>query len=336
MQNIYDRDNPANKFICDREAKALGLKGPVDFIEGEDGCDKRIEEYMKNKANITESSGDKKAFDVCIMNPPYDRNLHLKILEKVIPHCEETINISPIRWLQDPLAKYKKNSDYNKFKESIAEHIKNIKDVNANKLFGTEMTQPCAIYHLDNNKNSYDYENHWKSYKTKFVSKMIERFHKLDLKDTLRGHIENNKLDGIRVPVTTIAGNRGTKPIYKDLAIVVNGKKNGMWWYDCKNMGGYKKPAESPLPKSVKFDNENEAQNFYESYKTTFMSWVCNITVMQQNIQDRLLPFMSDYTHPWTSRRFCDYFNITGYISDTEAEPGSEWEEILNTMEKYK
>lgn len=34
--------------------------------------------------------------------------------------------------------------------------------------------------------------------------------------------------------------------------------------------------------------------------------------------------------------RFCEYFGITGYISDTEAEPNSEWEIILNTMKEYE
>ena len=38
---------------------------------------------------------------------------------------------------------------------------------------------------------------------------------------------------------------------------------------------------------------------------------------------------MKDYTKPWTNKEFCDYFNITGYISDTMATPNSEWEEIL-------
>src|SRR5574344_2463190 len=34
-------------------------------------------------------------FDVAIMNPPYDGNLHLKILEKVIPIAEKVVNVSP-------------------------------------------------------------------------------------------------------------------------------------------------------------------------------------------------------------------------------------------------
>lgn len=44
---------------------------------------------------------------------------------------------------------------------------------------------------------------------------------------------------------------------------------------------------------------------------------------------------MNDYTEPWTNERFCKYFGITGFISDTEAEKGSEWEEILETVKPY-
>ena len=50
-----------------------------------------------------------------IMNPPYNRNLHLKILQEAMKHGDEIVNLSPIRWLQDPLAEYKKNSDWFRF-----------------------------------------------------------------------------------------------------------------------------------------------------------------------------------------------------------------------------
>ena len=45
---------------------------------------------------------------------------------------------------------------------------------------------------------------------------------------------------------------------------------------------------------------------------------------------------MGDYSKPWTDKRFCEYFGITGYISDTEAEPNSELETILNSIKEYK
>ena len=46
-------------------------------------------------------------FDKIIMNPPYNRNLHLKILRQVMNKADEVVNLSPIRWLQDPLAEMK-------------------------------------------------------------------------------------------------------------------------------------------------------------------------------------------------------------------------------------
>ena len=66
-------------------------------------------------------------FDCIIMNPPYMRNLHLKILAEAIKHLKDenskVINLSPVRWLQDPLAKYKKNCYLKRFESKIIQHI---------------------------------------------------------------------------------------------------------------------------------------------------------------------------------------------------------------------
>ena len=66
-------------------------------------------------------------FDCIIMNPPYQRNLHLKILAEAIKHLKDddskVVNLSPVRWLQDPLAKYKKNCDLKRFESKIIQHI---------------------------------------------------------------------------------------------------------------------------------------------------------------------------------------------------------------------
>jgi type I restriction-modification system DNA methylase subunit len=47
-------------------------------------------------------------FDHIIMNPPYSRNLHLKILSNALDYSDDIVNLSPVRWLQDPLAELKK------------------------------------------------------------------------------------------------------------------------------------------------------------------------------------------------------------------------------------
>jgi predicted RNA methylase len=78
------------------------------------------------------SKNGNKKFDVCLMNPPFDRNLHLKILEKAIQVSDYTVNISPVRWLQDPLGQYKDKSDFNKFENSISKHIKDLEIIENN------------------------------------------------------------------------------------------------------------------------------------------------------------------------------------------------------------
>ena len=138
---------------------------------------------------------------------------------------------------------------------------------------------------------------------------------------------DNNKRDGIRVPIAFIAGNRGTLPIYKDIAYVINGyNKDGIDWTKCKNNGGYEKKEGIPIPVSIKFNTEIEAQNFYNSWKTTFCKWISKRFLFDQNIQLSFLPWMSDYSQPWTDERFYKFFNITL----------DEQKIIEETMEKYK
>ena len=106
------------------------------------------------------------------MNPPYNGNLHLQILEKVIPMADEVVNISPVRWLQDHLAKYKKNSDYIKYEESISKKIDSceiIKSDIANKLFDISFGD-LGIYKISKGGFNYNFAQN-NSLVNKFISK---------------------------------------------------------------------------------------------------------------------------------------------------------------------
>ena len=249
-------------------------------------------------------------FDHIIMNPPYDKNLHLKILSEAMKHSDDVVNLSPIRWLQDPLAEYKKNSDWKKF-ESVRKRIETLDVVSAaeaNKLFGIGAFIDLGIYRVTP-KCGRDLTNFWKEVRKPAEVTMIEKL--ITMKDNLLNHIEKQKLDGIRVPLTDIGGNRGYKPVYKELAYVVDGKKDGKDWTKCKNMGGYEKPEGSALPLSVKFASAAEAQNFYDVFYTKFGSWICDITHTQQHLQPSILPWLGDYTHKWNDEMLYEYFGLT-------------------------
>ena len=68
-------------------------------------------------------------YAVALGNPPYNKNLHLKIIDGVIPHMEEDGTgcfVHPARWLEDPVADYKRNPDRLKFK-GIVDRLKDVK-----------------------------------------------------------------------------------------------------------------------------------------------------------------------------------------------------------------
>ena len=88
-------------------------------------CNCEIFYYNRNKydsKDFVKELVSMPKFDIAIMNPPYNRSLHLKIIDVVIPVADKVINISPVRWLQDQVAKYKpkKNNLQEKYKNILS------------------------------------------------------------------------------------------------------------------------------------------------------------------------------------------------------------------------
>ena len=247
-------------------------------------------------------------FDVAIMNPPYDKNLHLKILEKVIPIADKVVNISPIGYALDWLVFYNLKSTPNfKTKQYILKHIAScelLTATQANDMFKIGSFEKLAI-------TTYDGKEHDIGMKLYLVDtrKCKSVFEKVILS------IVSGKYDNLaaHIQISTIHGHPGCKD---EFDIVTSQYKL----------------VEHLRPKNM---SEFDFINWHRSCNTKFMKY-CNLLTRQgQHLSPGFLPYMQDYTQPWTDKRFCDYFDITGYISDTEAEPGSEWEIILNTMKEY-
>ena len=260
-------------------------------------------------------------FDVAIMNPPYDGNLHLKILEKVIPVADKVVNISPIRWLQDPLAKYKPKKDNlpEKYKNilSALESLTIIPASDANKLFNINWGD-LGIYVIDKNcKNPYQIIEHPG---VKIVDKI--QFNKsCSLRDVMR-----NEKGIYFCPIThamrAVNCAHGYTILFTD-----NGPyaKSG-WTKDAGNNYHF-----------INLNSKNEVDNFKKYVTTKSVRFICKLVALGgMGGQNNLIPYMPDYTQPWTDKRFCEYFGITGYIDDDHAEPNSEWEIILKTMEQCK
>ena len=251
-------------------------------------------------------------FDVAIMNPPYDGSLHLEIMEYVIPNSKEVIDISPVRWLQDPLAKLKSNSDYRKYEETISKKINSceiIKSEVANKLFNISFGD-LGIYKISKGGFKYDFAQN-NSLVNKFISKNDITFMDVATKEGYRGKYKSNYFG------------------------IINSHYGDTSSWISDNFELFTTKRETNTNKILFFNNDKEVKNCFNFLNLKAMRYFANIIRINQRVPWQFVPYL-DFSKPWTDKRFCEYFGITGYISDTEATPGSDWELILTTMEEFK
>ena len=236
-----------------------------------------------------------------IMNPPYDKNLHLKILQEAMKHSDDVVNLSPIRWLQDPLAEYKKNSDWKKF-EDVRKRIESLDVVSAaeaQKLFSSGQYENLGIYHITKNGganilpkpfisqglfdkvNLPTYQGKYKSIYDAFKEGHCDFSRPFVKFSPLQGGVDHKSWYNIMSP-------------QKELAFtnkVVKGKGTAIG--------------------TVNFDTEEEAENFFAYCQTKFVK-ACNGNV-KTNIRwpGYAVPFMPTYEHPWTDEMLYEYFDLT-------------------------
>jgi hypothetical protein len=95
-------------------------------------------------------------FNNILMNPPYSSNLHISIISVSINnYLENCIDLSPVRWIQDPLAEYKQGTDWKKF-ENVRNQIDTllvIKASEANDHFDIGAACDLGIYSNAYNRN---------------------------------------------------------------------------------------------------------------------------------------------------------------------------------------
>lgn len=280
-------------------------------------------------------------FDCIIMNPPYSRNLHIKILAEAIKHLKDEksvcVNLSPVRWLQDPLAKYKKNCDLKRFEESVAKHIESLDIMSAQaaqNLFSIVLGADLGVYAC-----------RAKQYEIKDYSIWPFKAAVLEYIISHNPTYEQDKADGwrVRMPVMTGASGRahgcGDRPeilsSFGKLLAFKDGKtEDGKWWYDCYKKNQNFKPTPT-ITRSIKFDSKAEAENFIKQFDTSFGKFVTDILTGYVGIGPECCLWMSDAINPrtgikgykgeWTDEDLVLYFGITPEEQKT----------IEKTIEKY-
>lgn len=236
-------------------------------------------------------------FDVVIMNPPYDRNLHLKILEAVIPHAEKVINISPVRWLQDPFAPYSTRSDYCKFENTISKKIESLDVIyakEASELFDAKFVMNLGIYVCGN--GGYEYQHN-----DPMITKIVQK--------TMTSNWEpfswrrEQQVKPYKLICSYVAGSATAGFDYlvcKTYEAQLKSKPTNPEW----KPGGHDH-------REFYFDTEAERYNFWACYNHPFMRWWARQWKADFAIRANQVPYFGDYSHPWDYADFFDWFDLT-------------------------
>ena len=252
-------------------------------------------------------------FDHIIMNPPYCRNLHLKILNEAINHSDDIVNLSPIRWLQDPLAEYKRNSDWKKF-DNVRNHIESIeviKVTDAESLFNIGLPFNIGVYHLTK-------DGGWVNIFNKpLLSKMVE---KVISTDNVKNHTVVDDLDGISLLISEFTGGQGGRLEFETPFMMAKEKSyftdkinefTNETYLEQRTRTAWGNVKPKAVNTNVKFATKEERDNFYDSWNTKTLRWMFNAMKVDVNVRSNLLPWLDDYTHPWTDEDLYQYFELT-------------------------
>lgn len=274
-----------------------------------------LEKELDDNVNIIMEMKDDMKFCKIIMNPPYDKNLHLKILQEAMKYSDDIVNLSPIRWLQDPLAEYKKNSDWKKFGD-IRKRIESLDVVSADEassLFKVGLTTDLGIYHITNSGG-------WKScYNNKIIDKIM-----LKLQPTITSKVCDAKKEYFCL-VTTLDGahkERKNAPeqtdfirrehwygkYYKTDGLI---SENGYTLQQNKERNVMSTNGDINTWAIVEFDTKEECLNYYAYTKTKFFKYLYINERVDVHIHPQFLPFMPTYKHKWTDEMLYQYFDLT-------------------------
>lgn len=244
-------------------------------------------------------------FDHTISNPPFGR-LYLKIIREIMKYSDDNVVLVPVRWLQDPLAEYKKNSDWKKF-EDIRTHIKELNVVtmkDAIRMFGALFNTDLGIYHITN-KGGFDCKRLIKS-----NAHIVEACIKCGFPDLVK-YDENDERAFVTIrTITNLHRTTAYDIVSHNNGIFIKGKTiGGKDWRDA--LYKTKTCNDDRVPFGIYFNTKEEAENFIKWSDTKTIKYFVKQLVVDQHIYTEFLPFMPTYIHEWDDNQLYEYFSLT-------------------------
>ena len=237
-----------------------------------------------------------KHFDICLMNPPYDKNMHLRFMEKafnILSKNGNLIYIGPDSWIINKYGFVEKSKLRNEYKEKYAKYIDDIEIIPAedfNKYFGTSNWHGVSIFIMNHNAkgiNPKDYEYNEDSVEIKLIKNIHDNF------TSLRSHF--------------------SKRIDKEFFVPVRRTNHGyLNWVE-------RDFSKINAKDGILFNSKEEMNNFIDSFDTWLYKFL-NCTDWGGSENSASVPYLNNYKEKWTDEKLFKLFNISKddqkYIKD--------------------
>lgn len=240
-------------------------------------------------------------------------SLHLDILSDAVSLLKDEdsvcVNLSPSRWLQDSLARYKAGSDLIKFEGPICSHLTDFHNIpadEAQKYFSADIWTDLGIYTLKK-KGTLDYRTIYKSLDNDFLERVVipiitGQAESIDKYLTPMGVCN---FDTPFVRVSNLHGHQGKKDFYEFMTP--------------QESVAFSKDASS-CSRTFNVETDEEANNFFKIIHNDFMRYLCKLTKGDMNVPWRYAPYLGKYTNPrtglkgyqseWTTEDLCNFYGL--------------------------
>jgi len=261
-------------------------------------------------------------FDCIIMNPPYQKNLHLKVLAEAIKHLKDDssvcVNLAPADWLMFPYREKPSWIDghivsFNR----ISHHIANsLFKINGGNLLISVLKQGKTGFAVSD-FNGFSFNENFCD--PDVIRSIFNKIEKLNSPGTMNKNLTKNQFKyGLKTlygvnwgEINTQGGNKGFRLVSKFYETAIDGKCSGH-------------------TKFLNFNTEIERKNAWKSYLTNFAKFCIML-----DESTKLCPWMGDAVNPrtglkgylgeWTNEDFYRYFELTD----------DEIKIVEDTMKKY-
>ena len=308
-------------YVCELQPKNafmyLSLIDPKDDLSVNLYCGSFLEEgfdyHMKNVWDVEN-------FDIVLGNPPYNRSVDLKFLNKSYSISEKVLFVHPSTWLIDERNQY---APYLSSKNLVRDHLESIELFNGNKIFNIGLFVPCVITYINKSKKVdsisftdkihnisgvYGNINEINKYSNK--KEYISIKTKIHKKENLYTHLLLKNEYNFYVNVSPIRG-------HVDLNSDINMLLNDFYTFVAKDkkVETVKKVTETNLSmlSSFGFNTEIEAENFLSYIKTDFARFCLSIYKITQNQYSNIFEYVPwlDFDKEWTDDKLYKHFDLT-------------------------